>query len=212
MRVIAGKYKGKRWDVPHTFKARPTTDFAKEGLFNILHNVYVDFDAHPSALDLFCGTGSISLELLSRGCSPVVSVEKDFKHYQYLRKISSDLKDPNWRPIMADVFKWNPSLIQWSLHPLRFPRSRGTETPKGRRQDSPPWEGKGEVFDIIFADPPYALENLKEIPDLIFQSEHPLLSPEGIFVLEHGRNYDFSSHPHYVEHRNYGSVNFTFFQ
>lgn len=77
---------------------------------------------------------------------------------------------------------------------------------------SPPWEGKGEVFDIIFADPPYALENLKEIPDLIFQSEHPLLSPEGIFVLEHGRNYDFSSHPHYVEHRNYGSVNFTFFQ
>ena len=212
MRVIAGKYKGKRWDVPHTFKARPTTDFAKEGLFNILHNVYVDFDAQPAALDLFCGTGSISLELLSRGCSPVVSVEKDFKHYQYLRKISSDLKDPNWRPIMADVFKWNPSLIQWSLHPLRFPRSRGTETPKGRRQDSPPWEGKGEVFDIIFADPPYALENLKEIPDLIFQSEHPLLSPEGIFVLEHGRNYDFSSHPHYVEHRNYGSVNFTFFQ
>jgi len=202
MRVIAGKYKGKRWDVPHTFKARPTTDFAKEGLFNILHNVYVDFDAHPSALDLFCGTGSISLELLSRGCSPVVSVEKDFKHYQYLRKISSELKDPNWRPIMGDVFK-TLSPLQWSLNPLRFPRHRGTETLKGREL---------KVFDIIFADPPYALENLQEIPDLIFQSEHPLLSPEGIFVLEHGRNYDFSSHPHYVEHRNYGSVNFTFFQ
>ena len=182
MRVIAGKYKGKRWDVPHTFKARPTTDFAKEGLFNILHNVYVDFDAHPSALDLFCGTGSISLELLSRGCSPVVSIEKDFKHYQYLRKISSELKDPNWRPIMADVFK--------------FIKQTHSES----------------AYDLIFADPPYALENLKEIPDLIFQSEHSLLSPEGIFVLEHGRNYDFSSHPHYVEHRNYGSVNFTFFQ
>jgi 16S rRNA (guanine(966)-N(2))-methyltransferase RsmD len=184
MRVVAGKYKGKRWDVPHTFKARPTTDFAKEGLFNILHNVYVDFDAQPAALDLFCGTGSISLELLSRGCAPVVSVEKDFKHYQYIRRICGDLKDPNWHPVMADVFK--------TLSPL-----------KGREL---------KTFDIIFADPPYALENLKEIPDLIFQPEHSLLNPGGIFVLEHGRNYDFSSHPHFVEHRNYGSVNFSFFQ
>lgn len=184
MRVVAGKYKGKRWDVPHTFKARPTTDFAKEGLFNILHNVYVDFDAQPAALDLFCGTGSISLELLSRGCAPVVSVEKDFRHYQYIRRICGDLKDPNWHPIMADVFK--------TLSPL-----------KGREL---------KTFDIIFADPPYSLENLKEIPDLIFQPEQSLLNPGGIFVLEHGRNYDFSAHPHFVEHRNYGSVNFSFFQ
>ena len=188
MRVIAGKYKGKRWDVPHTFKARPTTDFAKEGLFNILHNVYIDFDEHPSALDLFCGTGSISLELLSRGCCPVVSVEKDFKHYQYLRRISADLNDPNWHPVMADVFKF-----------LKSPAVNGK------------WSD-GKLYDLIFADPPYALENLKDIPDYIFQEGRTLLNPEGIFVLEHGRDYDFSSHPHYVEHRNYGSVNFSFFQ
>ena len=66
MRIISGKYKGKRFDVPNTFKSRPTTDFAKEGLFNILSNHYIDFDAQPIALDLFSGTGSISLELLSR--------------------------------------------------------------------------------------------------------------------------------------------------
>lgn len=188
MRVVAGKYKGKRWDVPHTFKARPTTDFAKEGLFNILHNVYIDFDAHPAALDLFCGTGSISLELLSRGCCPVVSVEKDYKHHQYIRRICSELKDPNWNPVMADVFKFLKSPM---VNSKCFHR---------------------KSYDLIFADPPYALENLQDIPDLIFQSDRPLLNPDGLFVLEHGRNYDFSSHPHYMEHRNYGSVNFTFFQ
>ena len=75
MRIITGKYKGRRFDVPRTFKARPTTDFAKENIFNVL-NSYVDLDgAH--ALDLFSGTGSITLELLSRGCAEVVSVELD---------------------------------------------------------------------------------------------------------------------------------------
>jgi len=180
MRVVAGKYKGKRWDVPHTFKARPTTDFAKEGLFNILHNVYVDFSVSPIALDLFSGTGSISLELLSRGCGRVVSVEKDFKHYQFIRKICEQLHDNSWRPIMADVFK--------------FVKSQGAD------------------YDIIFADPPYALENLADLPSLIVGDQHTLLKPDGLFVLEHGRNYDFSAHPHFVDHRNYGSVNFSFFK
>ena len=181
MRVVSGKYKGKRWDVPHTFKARPTTDFAKEGLFNILHNVYIDFDSHPSALDLFSGTGSISLEFLSRGCQTVVSVEKDFKHFQYLRRIAADLKDPAWHPVQADVAKY--------------------------------LAGHAGQFDIIFADPPYALEWLADLPDRIFDdSRMPMLNADGLFVLEHGRTYDFSSHPHFVEHRNYGSVNFTFFQ
>ena len=65
------------------------------------------------------------------------------------------------------------------------------------------------AFDIIFADPPYALPNLKDIPDIIFAS--PLLSDDGIFILEHGKDHDFSSHPHFDSHRNYGSVNFSFF-
>ena len=83
MRVITGKYKGRHFDVPRTFKARPTTDFAKENLFNVLKG-YIDFDEEPTALDLFSGTGSITLELLSRGCSRVVSVEADALHYSFI--------------------------------------------------------------------------------------------------------------------------------
>ncbi|MCD7817001.1 MAG: RsmD family RNA methyltransferase, partial [Bacteroides sp.] len=80
MRVISGIYKRRHFDVPHTFKARPTTDFAKENLFNVLNN-YLDFEDHVTALDLFAGTGSISIELVSRGCDRVISVEKDPQHY-----------------------------------------------------------------------------------------------------------------------------------
>ena len=83
MRVITGKYKGRRFDIPRTFKARPTTDFAKENLFNVLQG-YIDFDEAPSALDLFSGTGSITLELLSRGCGHVVSVENDPLHFGFI--------------------------------------------------------------------------------------------------------------------------------
>lgn len=75
MRIITGKYKGRHFDIPRTFKARPTTDFAKENIFNVI-NAYLDWE-ETVALDLFAGTGSISLELLSRGCKEVVSVEKD---------------------------------------------------------------------------------------------------------------------------------------
>lgn len=179
MRIIGGKYKHKRFDVPTSFKARPTTDFAKESLFNILHNVYVDFDAEPTALDLFAGTGSIGLELVSRGCSRVVSVEKDFKHFQFLQRTARELHDPTWQPVLADVFKYIKRI-------------------------------EGATFDIIFADPPYALENLADIPDLVFEAH--LLAPDGIFILEHGKNYSFENDPHFLEHRNYGSVNFSFFQ
>lgn len=75
MRVISGIYKRRRFDVPRTFKARPTTDFAKENLFNVLSN-YIDFEEGVTALDLFAGTGSISIELISRGCDRVISIEK----------------------------------------------------------------------------------------------------------------------------------------
>ena len=73
MRVISGIYKRKHFDVPRTFKARPTTDFAKENLFNVLTN-YMDFEDGITALDLFSGTGSISIELVSRGCDKVISI------------------------------------------------------------------------------------------------------------------------------------------
>ena len=71
MRIITGQYKGRHFDIPRTFKARPTTDFAKENIFNVLQG-YIDFE-DATALDLFAGTGSISLELVSRGCKQVLS-------------------------------------------------------------------------------------------------------------------------------------------
>ena len=177
MRVITGKYKGRHFDVPRTFKARPTTDFAKENLFNVL-NGYIDWDEQPSALDLFAGTGSITLELLSRGCSQVISVEKDPMHYKFIKGIIDYLQDLNAGPVRGDVFKY-------------LSQCRGR-------------------FDIIFADPPYVLKEIPELPDMVL--ERGLLNPEGVFVLEHGRDNDFSLHPRFVEHRTYGSVNFSLFQ
>ena len=67
-----------------------------------------------------------------------------------------------------------------------------------------------EQFDFIFADPPYMLKELEQLPDIVLS--HDLLRPEGLFVLEHGKTQDFSAHPRFVEHRAYGSVNFSFFQ
>ena len=105
MRVITGKYKGRRFEIPRTFKARPTTDFAKENLFNVLQG-YLDFDEEPSALDLFSGTGSITLELLSRGCGHVVSVESDPLHFSFICSFVDKLKAKEAFPVRADVFRY----------------------------------------------------------------------------------------------------------
>ena len=177
MRVISGIYKRRRFDVPRTFKARPTTDFAKENLFNVLNN-YIDFEEGVTALDLFAGTGSISIELVSRGCDRVISVEKDPAHHSFICKIMKEVQTDKCLPIRGDVFKFINS---------------------GREQ-----------FDFIFADPPYALKELPEIPRLILEGD--LLNEGGIFVFEHGKNYDFSDHPRFLEHRSYGSVNFSIFR
>lgn len=105
MRVISGIYKSRRFDVPHSFKARPTTDFAKENLFNVLSN-RLDFEDGPCALDLFAGTGSISIELVSRGCEQVISVEKDREHYAFICKVMQEVKTDKCLPIRGDVFKY----------------------------------------------------------------------------------------------------------
>lgn len=105
MRVISGIYKRRRFDVPHTFKARPTTDFAKENLFNVLTN-YLDFEEGITALDLFAGTGSISIELVSRGCSRVVSVEKDPQHYAFICKVMREVNTNRCFPLRGDVFRY----------------------------------------------------------------------------------------------------------
>lgn len=176
MRIITGKYKGRHFDVPRTFKARPTTDFAKENIFNVL-NGYIDFEG-LSALDLFAGTGSISLELLSRGCSQVVSIEADRDHAAFIRQCLQKIGEENGTVIRGDVFRYLKSCRQ--------------------------------QFDFIFADPPYALDKLPEIPSLILGNT--LLKPGGVFVFEHGKQNDFSADEHFVEHRAYGSVNFSIFK
>ena len=176
MRVISGIYRHRRFDVPRTFKARPTTDFAKESLFNVLAN-RIDLE-DASALDLFSGTGSISIELVSRGCSHVVSVENDPDHYRFICKVMETVKTDRCLPVKGDVFKYIA--------------------------------GCNTKFDFIFADPPYQLENLAEIPDLVFDAG--ILAEDGIFVLEHGKTNDFSGHPHFTDMKVYGSVHFSFFR
>ena len=176
MRILTGQFKGRHFDIPRTFKARPTTDFAKENIFNVL-NGYIDFDG-ITALDLFAGTGSISLELVSRGCKEVVSVEKDRDHARFIAECMKKINAENDILIRGDVFRFLKSCHQ--------------------------------KFDLIFADPPYALPELDTLPDLVF--EHDLLAADGVFVFEHGKHNDFSAHPRFKEHRSYGSVNFSIFR
>ena len=102
MRIISGKYKGRRITVPKSFKARPTTDFAKENLFNVLNN-YIDFQ-ETVALDLFSGTGSISYELVSRGCPEVHAVEHNFRMYRAIKENAALLGMSGLQVFRADVF------------------------------------------------------------------------------------------------------------
>jgi len=175
MRIISGIYKRRRFDVPKNFKARPTTDFAKENIFNIISNLIDLGDC--DALDLFAGTGSISFELISRGCKQVVCVEKDFFHYSFIKKVQTELKTEALIPLKGDVFRF--------LEDCR------------------------QQFDLIFADPPFALKELEKIPALII--EKGLLKENGVFIMEHPKEYDFSNLPYFNQRRIYGAVNFSIF-
>ena len=176
MRIVGGKYKGKLIPVNKKFKSRPTTDFAKENLFNILANHF--FFNKTEVLDLFSGTGSISYEFASRDCPLVHLVEIDHKNFAFIVKTIGELGFNQVRGTQANVKSY-----------LSTCRTK---------------------YDIIFADPPYDLSWLRELPDLVL--EHDLLKPGGVFILEHPRSVSFSGHASLKEHRQYGSVNFSFFQ
>jgi 16S rRNA (guanine966-N2)-methyltransferase len=176
MRIISGKYRGRQIHTPHNLPVRPTTDFAKESLFNILNNL-IDFE-EISVLDLFAGTGNVSYEFFSRGAVTVTAVEMDPKCVAFINKTIQLLNAENLAVIRADVF-----------HYLERPY---------------------ESFDIIFADPPYEMEKVDEIPDLIFQSQ--ILNEEGWFILEHSKRHNFSEHSFFHQQRKYGNVNFSFFR
>lgn len=104
MRIIRGKYGRRRFDVPHNITARPTTDFARENIFNVLENLE-DFES-KSACDLFAGTGAVSFEFLSRGCSYVTSVEKASTQARFIKSVAEKLGDENLHLIRGDVFKF----------------------------------------------------------------------------------------------------------
>ena len=177
MRIISGRCGGRNITPPKNLRARPTTDFAKENLFNVLNNL-IDLEECSDVLDLFAGTGSISLEFVSRGCGRVISVEREPSHHTHIYKIKEQLKETNWIPLRADVFRYI--------------------------------EKCHDTFDIVFADPPYALTRLAELPDLILSKG--MLKEGGMLILEHGKDNSFAEHPCFVQERVYGSVHFSFFE
>ena len=176
MRIIGGKLKGKVILPPAGYKARPTTDFAKEGLFNILDNEYEFEDL--KVLDLFGGTGSIAFEFASRGASRVYCVEMARENASFIKTEADRLGLTNVTMVRDNVFDFLPI-----CH---------------------------EKFDLIFADPPYALEGLETLPDQIFSRD--LLHPGCYFILEHGDEHSFTTHPHFVKERHYGRGHFSFFE
>lgn len=176
MRIISGKFRGKRLHPPKNLPVRPSTDFAREGLFNILNNL-VDFE-ELQVLDLFAGTGCISYEFISRGSSEVIAVESNRQCIRFIEKMAAELKAPGLSAICMDAFHY--------------------------------LERTSESFDLIFADPPYNMDGIEQIPDLVFKRN--LLKEDGLFILEHSKRHDFSTHPQFSQKRIYGNVNFSFFK
>jgi len=176
MRIIGGRLKGKTILPPAGYKARPTTDFAREGLFNVLDNEYEFEDL--KVLDLFGGTGAIAFEFASRGAARVYCVEMARENASFIKTEAQRLGLSNVTMVRDNVFDFLPICR--------------------------------EKFDIIFADPPYALEGLETLPDQVFAQD--LLHPGCYFILEHGGEHSFREHPRFKKEKVYGRVHFTFFE
>lgn len=177
MRIISGTHKGRPVHPPSGLPVRPTTDFAKEGLFNIIQNNF-DLSEVNDVLDLFAGTGGITFEFASRQCGQITSVDINRKCIDFITKTALAFKFSNIKTIRGEVFHF---LQQCKID-----------------------------YDIIFADPPYDMEEkIKTIPDLVFANN--ILKPQGWLIVEHSRFIDFSKHTNFNQHRNYGNVNFSIF-
>ncbi len=162
---------------PKKLPVRPTTDMAKEALFNILNNHYY-FD-QVRVLDLFAGTGNISFEFGSRGTSQITCVDAHYACLQYIDKISREL-DLGIRIVKSDVFKYLEKISTKS--------------------------------DIIFADPPYDIDDslFARIPELVFKNE--LLTSEGVLIIEHAKHTDLSKLSNFSYEKRYGGSTFSFFE
>lgn len=176
MRIISGIYKGKRITAPKILPVRPTTDFAKEALFNMITNEY-DIET-ISVLDLFSGTGNIAFEFASRGAKDICCIDENYHCVNFIKKTSKELNFNQLLVFKNDVFKYLK----------KYPKQ----------------------FDVIFADPPYNIKNIERIPDLVIEND--LLKTDGILIVEHDRNSDFSNHKNFIQHRKYGNVNFSIFK
>jgi len=177
MRIISGTHKGRRINAPKNLPVRPTTDNAKEALFNILNNRF-NFD-ELSVLDLFAGTGNISFEFASRGTRQITCVDSHWGCVKFIHQMAAEFSFPI-ETIKKDVFKY-------------LQHASGT-------------------YDLIFADPPYAfkVEQFETMRAAIIAQN--LLSPEGVFIIEHPKQTDLSELPLFQEARKYGGSVFSFFQ
>lgn len=177
MRIISGKHKGKRLTAPKNLPVRPTTDMAKESLFNIINNLYY-FDS-ISVIDLFAGTGNISYEFASRGTTQIYSIDNHYACVKYINQVSKQL-DVSINTLKSDVFSF---LEKTSLKAT-----------------------------VIFADPPYDLEQKQflKIADLVFEKQ--VLEDDGILIIEHSKHTDLSIHPKFSYSKKYGGNMFSFFE
>lgn len=176
MRIISGKFRGRRLVPPINLPVRPTTDFAKEGLFNVLNNL-LDFES-LRVLDLFSGTGSIAFEFLSRGAIEVTAIDSNHRCIEFIKKTADTWGAQNIKAVKTNGFVFIKRMVS--------------------------------TYDLIFADPPYDLDGIEAIPDLIFSSD--LLAEDGMLILEHSSGYKFEKHLNFDSHRQYGSVNFSIFK
>ncbi len=177
MRIISGKYKGRRITAPKNLPVRPTTDMSKEALFNVLNNHY--HFAELKVLDLFAGTGNISYEFGSRGCENITSIDGDLGCINFIKKTAKEF-DLNITAIKNDVFKF--------------------------------LEKHKATYDIIFADPPYGIEQkeFEKLIELVFEKE--LLDSTGMLVVEHSKRTKLDHMMHFSFEKNYGGSVFTFYE
>ncbi|MBL6962632.1 MAG: RsmD family RNA methyltransferase [Bacteroidetes bacterium] len=176
MRIISGSKKGIIIRPPSGMPVRPTTDFCKESLFNILDN-QIHFN-RVSVLDLFAGSGAISFEFASRGSKDIISVDNHPKSIGFVKSESSRLGFKQIRTVRAEALKY----IQ----------------------------NTSKTFDIIFADPPYNYSQYEDLIDHVFKSNQ--LNNNGMLIIEHAGNLDFSQHVFFKEKRKYGQSSLSFFQ
>lgn len=176
LRIISGKYKGRRLHPPASLPVRPTTDFAREGLFNVLNRL-VDYEEVKVA-DLFAGTGAVAFEFCSRGAGKVIAVDIERKCVDFINQTAAEFGMTELKAIRSNVMVFLRRYI--------------------------------EQYDVIFADPPYEMNGIKDLPGLVFASG--ILPGKGLFVMEHSDRYNFTNEPFFLETRNYGRVHFTFFR